>query len=80
MEEVKAAAESGNGSLERILEDDMKPASVVERRKASPYVIMRDPNGGKATIYLESKTETIKSNDEKKPDTIRITEYKKPKK
>ncbi len=56
----------------------VKPAPVVDHRLAPPAGVVRDPNSGVATQWMDSTIQTIPSYDRKKPDTTRTTHYRKP--
>ncbi len=56
-----------------------KPKPVRETVIKGPKGVIRDPNTNKVTQYQSGEVQTIPSNNDKTPDTIRTTKYKAPK-
>ena len=57
---------------------EVKPPLIRETVYAPPSGVIRDPNTKKIREWSVSKTDSIPSYDNKKPDTLRKTIYKKP--
>ena len=77
----KIGAELPKGGTEPINNEDntVRPATIRDTNYAPPTGVRRDPNTGEVNQWQQSETVTIPSNDPKKPDTIRTTINKKPK-